>query len=1523
MKGKRWVWLIGLVVAISLAAPQVYAAWEDITPDIGITAAAPVNNIDVSTVQVTVKNLRDNYIEGAFRLMVLPAGNTGDPLNADGIKGEDGQTPTPYFDLLTADEDLWDQAEEVVVEMQFAYAGSDPQFDLAVEVNDESVIGSIFRKKISKTPEFYSGEAKMSVLPIYVPMKNTKGFYYTVNDLGEAELTDSLEPLADTPEVKPIVVTYVQEEERAPFNSVPEYDPNGDAVADEGDRYAHDIYAAVSFDEGLTWKRRNVSRTSRKSSIILPNGVEYPGDSETQDLKVVGPYLLVTWMDKYCRSGNPWDLAKEDDYYQSAGSQEMVDYLDVHGHDDPRPDLGVRPFSCLWAARGYLDPETNTVVWMKAEQMSAGRRDAFRNFTAGIETIFEQPPRGRHNSGIQEPVPGTGGFGVTWQEDPVGLKTGLGAGPGAGMSGACVNHKTDIWYSAINWAEFKIIDEDFVPNAGTGDGDPIGDGGGYTEYDCSQCGYVYDPAVGDPEAGIPADTKFIDLPEDWTCPRCGSAKAEFEKDSMPHALVTFSAPVRITDNAVCQDRIPEDVWGHLHLMDATEEPVASCDYTYEGGTSQQPLLWEELPDDWVCPRCGSGKETFEYSVIKTKHMGPAYCTWFKENPRVNRDDEYVRPDDPAYTDARYCLDGAWVAADDPENVLGDNTTDFDVVYDADGEYAGVEIGGVAAVWTGEPLDGNTGASRANLELVNWNGQTSAVVAYEETKGGEGSDKEAMAPEQKAGIPVMVETMAGNVISSIDAYESSYDAGDIRVVQGPYTNSMCISCHYEHRVPQDRVIPAPNEGACSANKAKWKPDEVSAIWYYANYPLPGDEIPMIGGTSFITSCVKFEKDLKICTKDSTDTDCDYKALPDKLPGWHSSTQDCAGCHLPFATKDLDGDLVADRFDQCLDTPEGAEVITTDGDPLRGCIDEEDLLTVASEEKERHGKNVYYHHFPFDFSGMDVVALKGQTVQTGHRVNQKGWDYDKGQESDDNARRVRVVVNSEPVPASQGGKDLTLGLLYKQGIGGQGAPADAMVQLFSAGFDPEHLVKKADGSPKVWNVSASTVMALGEPSATDPDGENGGKRPKVVGYGWGNHNLDDYADWNPFENVFSTRLALKGDNVVTGFAYCPNWAAARNAKAVYDFYVRYTPDGGDNWSRPFNVTNLKNNEETVSDCRVMLTPPTQLPWQYNEGQETWYLSDPVAKNLVASDVTVDEFMFFGIGTKANIPQPDPNTPEFEESEIFLDLTWARGSMPMVAGDRNGLSLLDRDPQQLRINWEYDPTRPNQNWEPEAGPYLDPFTLNIPKDEGGPLTTSEDITYALGALPCRPNLDYDETDLNALPYIEETGIFVMSETYALGEGECVYNPVNVNALEYNSHRWVAKGDAFQGDIQVASNPDGTKFFAIWEQELPILEDEGQNHFEGADVWFRKEFGAEMLPMTTVRGVALDGDIDQDGTLSWSDGRLILRNIGKTAYDADFLWRGDYDSDLRIKGRDFSVWKRIYIQDRLSKLRSKWKTR
>ena len=47
------------------------------------------------------------------------------------------------------------------------------------------------------------------------------------------------------------------------------------------------------------------------------------------------------------------------------------------------------------------------------------------------------------------------------------------------------------------------------------------------KYVCDVCGYVYDPAVGDPDNGIAPGTAFEALPDTWVCPECGATKADF------------------------------------------------------------------------------------------------------------------------------------------------------------------------------------------------------------------------------------------------------------------------------------------------------------------------------------------------------------------------------------------------------------------------------------------------------------------------------------------------------------------------------------------------------------------------------------------------------------------------------------------------------------------------------------------------------------------------------------------------------------------------------------------------------------------------------------------------------------------------------------------------------------------------------------------------------------------------------------------------------------------------------------
>ena len=49
------------------------------------------------------------------------------------------------------------------------------------------------------------------------------------------------------------------------------------------------------------------------------------------------------------------------------------------------------------------------------------------------------------------------------------------------------------------------------------------------KYVCDICGYVYDPAEGDPDNGVAPGTPWEQVPDTWVCPLCGVKKEYFSK----------------------------------------------------------------------------------------------------------------------------------------------------------------------------------------------------------------------------------------------------------------------------------------------------------------------------------------------------------------------------------------------------------------------------------------------------------------------------------------------------------------------------------------------------------------------------------------------------------------------------------------------------------------------------------------------------------------------------------------------------------------------------------------------------------------------------------------------------------------------------------------------------------------------------------------------------------------------------------------------------------------------------------
>lgn len=49
------------------------------------------------------------------------------------------------------------------------------------------------------------------------------------------------------------------------------------------------------------------------------------------------------------------------------------------------------------------------------------------------------------------------------------------------------------------------------------------------KYECTVCGYIYDPTLGDPDNDVQPGTPFENLPKDWVCPICGVPQDEFKQ----------------------------------------------------------------------------------------------------------------------------------------------------------------------------------------------------------------------------------------------------------------------------------------------------------------------------------------------------------------------------------------------------------------------------------------------------------------------------------------------------------------------------------------------------------------------------------------------------------------------------------------------------------------------------------------------------------------------------------------------------------------------------------------------------------------------------------------------------------------------------------------------------------------------------------------------------------------------------------------------------------------------------------
>jgi rubredoxin len=134
------------------------------------------------------------------------------------------------------------------------------------------------------------------------------------------------------------------------------------------------------------------------------------------------------------------------------------------------------------------------------------------------------------------------------------------------------------------------------------------------------CGVCAKEYIADEDGdGMP----FEELPDTWVCPRCGYPKSAYSQSKANDSVaLQFSDSV-----SVGHDIVPSGLEKNLTFwrdVEYTFSPYAPapvptptdvltckvCKHVYDPEADGEGKPFEELPDDWVCPVCGSPKSAF-------------------------------------------------------------------------------------------------------------------------------------------------------------------------------------------------------------------------------------------------------------------------------------------------------------------------------------------------------------------------------------------------------------------------------------------------------------------------------------------------------------------------------------------------------------------------------------------------------------------------------------------------------------------------------------------------------------------------------------------------------------------------------------------------------------------------------------------------------------------------------------------------------------------------------------------------
>lgn len=991
----------------------------------------------------------------------------------------------------------------------------------------------MFRKNVSKEPDTETTKAKIEVLTEYVPARRANG------DLAEIVHYDAYGEIEETrTQVKPLVAVYAEEQIGYEIPAI--YD-DPEVVGDEMTR-ARDTYAAVSLDEGATWKRTNLSRSADRSSFTLEDGTVYYGDTHKPNIKVQEGYVMVGWTSKFARSGTPTyamdtnddGIHDIEDIWGVSGPQRSKDYT-----DDGFEGLEI-PFSAVWICRGFINDE-GTMTWFKSERLTSARRDAAQITIASAKGA---------------------GFGIVWQEDPEGLRPGEQAGPGEGWSGATTNHKTDIWYSYIGLTGFETIDTDYVPN-----GDP--------QYDEEE-----EKGGNRPKAQV-----------QMTLPVRLSDNDTLNNDSM-----------RIPEGLLEQDPSPlnpdtPDLFFRVHIddvqayFDLLEETAADLQAELDAIEQEKLLLEEKLLDlalsletttETTVPEetttettaeTTQPSETIAETTVPEETTAETTETTISEETtpettapaETTAPDETMAPTEPTEPEETTAQTETLSAEplDAPENysflpsadqvtVSGEDyvpeSTDPLPEEDESDEDTATETTSTAATETDptdpvestDPTETTAPVDEPDPDPTETTETTTTVAETTETTTEPEESQETTAQEPLADLSeedVQLEMAA--LSAELTALEEEERAQLLALVLEALEN--------EKENDGDGPDIDGSHAYGLMEGLLWDEDQ-PYLRFYQKINNQG-----------VTKYVAITLDERLLDGDTGASRANLMLQPYKLSDGSFS----AWAILGYEETKGAGSGAPDHTDH--ESGTGSD----DYDP--------DL-----------GKNVIYHSYDFRVAGtsfadpdyvIDRLVAGGAILNPQERDAEGNLLYLLAEDlvtpiydflgnpvpAYENARRPRFLVQGKTNATAGKAADLdgtVMVTVYKMGENGKGRPSDIMMQRWEVcandkgnPYDIKFLAEE------IQNISAVSPTEDGLVTVYNDQEE---ERVKMVEWEQTEFNLDDGTSDYDNDDARAHRGFLRGDFLAVAYTWTPNWTAARNGNDVYNLYIRRSFDGGKTWT-----------------------------------------------------------------------------------------------------------------------------------------------------------------------------------------------------------------------------------------------------------------------------------------------------------------------------------------------------------------------